>query len=156
MPISTILNMRTEFEDITENYNMNGHAGSSINSLNWFVENGHKSNSLRNGFDDAMENQSVDRSHQQSKRNVCVVLVALSLLEQVLHERKRNTKAFDCGRRDCANTNVGQVHMLSQVHFYQAGHEPFLLHPLGVAPSLHQRHEPILPPQVNSFPGCPC
>jgi len=55
MPISTILNMRTEFEDITENYNMNGHAGSSINSLNWFVENGHKSNSLRNGFDDAME-----------------------------------------------------------------------------------------------------
>lgn len=55
MPISTILNMRTEFEDITENYNMNGYAGSSINSLNWFVENGHKSNSLRNGFDDAME-----------------------------------------------------------------------------------------------------
>ena len=47
--------MRTEFEDITENYNMNGHAGSSINSLNWFVENGHKSNSLRNGFDDAKE-----------------------------------------------------------------------------------------------------
>ena len=55
MPISTILNMRTEFEDITENYNMNGHAGSSINSLNWFVENGHKSNSLRNGFDNAKE-----------------------------------------------------------------------------------------------------
>ena len=53
MPISTILNMRTEFEDITENYNMNGHAGSSINSLNWFLENGHKSNSLRNGFDNA-------------------------------------------------------------------------------------------------------
>ena len=47
--------MRTEFEDITENYNMNGHAGSSINSLNWFVENGHRSNSLRNGFDDAMQ-----------------------------------------------------------------------------------------------------
>ncbi len=34
---------------------MNGHAGSSINSLKWFVENGHKSNSLRNGFNDAME-----------------------------------------------------------------------------------------------------
>lgn len=53
MLISTILNMRTEFEDITENYNMNGHAGSNINSLNWFLENGHKSNSLRNGFDNA-------------------------------------------------------------------------------------------------------
>ena len=34
---------------------MNGHTGSSINSLKWFVENGHKSNSLRNGFNDAME-----------------------------------------------------------------------------------------------------
>ena len=34
---------------------MNGHAGSNINSLKWFVENGHKSNSLRNGFNDAME-----------------------------------------------------------------------------------------------------
>ena len=34
---------------------MNGHAGSNINSLQWFVENGHKSNSLRNGFNDAME-----------------------------------------------------------------------------------------------------
>jgi hypothetical protein len=29
--------------------------GSSINSLEWFVENGHRSNSLRNGFDDAKQ-----------------------------------------------------------------------------------------------------
>lgn len=55
MNVQEILNGRTEFEDITECYNMNGHAGSSINSLKWFVENGHKSNSLRNGFNDAME-----------------------------------------------------------------------------------------------------
>ena len=55
MNVQEILNGRTEFENITECYNMNGHAGSDINSLKWFVENGHKSNSLRNGFNDAME-----------------------------------------------------------------------------------------------------
>ena len=31
------------------------HRGSCINTLNWFVENGHRSNSLRNGFDDAKQ-----------------------------------------------------------------------------------------------------
>ena len=29
--------------------------GSDINTLEWFVENGHRSNSLRNGFDDAKQ-----------------------------------------------------------------------------------------------------
>tara|TARA_A200000159_G_C7083505_1_gene239532 strand:+ start:288 stop:431 length:144 start_codon:yes stop_codon:yes gene_type:complete len=28
-------------------------AGSDIDTLDWFIENGHRSNSLRNGFDDA-------------------------------------------------------------------------------------------------------
>jgi hypothetical protein len=29
--------------------------GSDINTLEWFIENGHRSNSLRNGFDDAKQ-----------------------------------------------------------------------------------------------------
>ena len=49
------LNLRSDFEEITRNFNMNGHGGSDINTLEWFVENGHRSNSLRNGFNDALE-----------------------------------------------------------------------------------------------------
>jgi hypothetical protein len=44
--------LRTEFEEITSGYSM-PQGGSDINNLEWFVENGHRSNSLRNGFDDA-------------------------------------------------------------------------------------------------------
>ena len=50
-----LLNLRTKFEELTKNYNMNSHQGSCINKLRWFVENGHRSNSLRNGFDDAKQ-----------------------------------------------------------------------------------------------------
>ena len=46
--------LRTEFEEITSGYNMS-FEGSDINTLEWFVENGHRSNSLRNGFDDAKQ-----------------------------------------------------------------------------------------------------
>ncbi len=31
------------------------HRGSCINTLKWFVENGHRSNSLRNGVDNAKQ-----------------------------------------------------------------------------------------------------
>ena len=48
-----LLNLRTEFEDITSDYRME--SGSSINNLEWFVGNGHRSNSLRNGFNYAKE-----------------------------------------------------------------------------------------------------
>lgn len=51
--IAELLMLRTEFEEITSGFNL-GVKGSAINSLEWFVENGHRSNSLRNGFDDAM------------------------------------------------------------------------------------------------------
>ena len=54
MNIAEILMMRFEFEELTSGYNL-AVDGSSINSLEWFVENGHRSNSLRNGFDDAMK-----------------------------------------------------------------------------------------------------
>ena len=49
-----LLNLRTEFEECTNNYTIPD-KGSSINKLKWFVENGHGSNSLRNGFDDAKQ-----------------------------------------------------------------------------------------------------
>ena len=49
------LNLRADFEEITKNFNMNGHEGSDINTLEWFVENGHRSNSLRNGFSHALQ-----------------------------------------------------------------------------------------------------
>lgn len=51
MSIGEILRLRFEFEELTYGYNMP--EGSSINTLEWFVENGHRSNSLRNGFNDA-------------------------------------------------------------------------------------------------------
>jgi hypothetical protein len=48
-----ILNLRGQFEELTSGYNMPD--GSDINTIEWFIENGHRSNSLRNGFDDAMQ-----------------------------------------------------------------------------------------------------
>ena len=53
MQLAEILNIRTEFEKLTDGWNVP--EGSTINNINWFIENGHKSNSLRNGFDDAMK-----------------------------------------------------------------------------------------------------
>lgn len=53
MLLAEILNIRSDFEELTRGYNMP--EGSSINTINWFVENGHRSNSLRNTFDDAMK-----------------------------------------------------------------------------------------------------
>jgi hypothetical protein len=49
--LAELLNLRYEFEEITNGYSMPD--GSDINTLEWFIENGHRSNSLRNGFDDA-------------------------------------------------------------------------------------------------------
>lgn len=51
MRIGEILRLRSDFENITRGYQMPD--GSDINTLEWFVENGHRSNSLRNGFNDA-------------------------------------------------------------------------------------------------------
>ena len=50
-----ILNKRTLFEEITKDFNM-GYEDSSkscIDTIEWFIENGHRSNSLRNGFTEA-------------------------------------------------------------------------------------------------------
>tara|TARA_Y200000002_G_C22517751_1_gene594150 strand:+ start:590 stop:826 length:237 start_codon:yes stop_codon:yes gene_type:complete len=53
MNLIEILNKRFEFEEITKGYN--AEHGSDIDSIEWFIENGHRSNSLRNGFDDALK-----------------------------------------------------------------------------------------------------
>ena len=50
-----LLNHRSEFENIVSTLKVPDNFGSSINNLKWFVENGHRSNSLRNGFDDAKQ-----------------------------------------------------------------------------------------------------
>ena len=52
--IQELLMLRTEFEEITESFNMTTH-GSSINIIEWFTENGHRSNSLRPGYGRARE-----------------------------------------------------------------------------------------------------
>ena len=49
-----LMNLRTEFEDISSDFNMSG-SGSCINTLKWFAENGFRSNRLRNGYDRAIE-----------------------------------------------------------------------------------------------------
>jgi hypothetical protein len=51
--LTRIIQLRFEFEEITKSYNMEV-SGSDINSIEWFIENGHRSNSLRNGFNDAL------------------------------------------------------------------------------------------------------
>jgi hypothetical protein len=51
--LTELLTLRNEFEELTAGYSMPD--GSDINTLEWFIENGHRSNSLRNGFDDAKE-----------------------------------------------------------------------------------------------------
>jgi len=52
--VQELLNLRTRFEETTEDFKLDK-VGSDINSLKWFVENGHKSNSLRNGYQTALE-----------------------------------------------------------------------------------------------------
>jgi hypothetical protein len=54
MTLMQLLNLRCDFESHTRDYNMPV-TGSCINTLEWFVENGHRSNSLRNGFSYAKE-----------------------------------------------------------------------------------------------------
>ena len=52
MTFMQVLNLRTQFEDIIRDFNMDSKSG--IDTIEWFIENGHRSNSLRNGFNEAM------------------------------------------------------------------------------------------------------
>ncbi len=57
MSLMQLLNLRSEFEGLTQNFflSVDPWPGSCINTLKWFVEHGHRSNSLRNGFNDAKQ-----------------------------------------------------------------------------------------------------
>jgi hypothetical protein len=52
--VQELLNLRTQFEETTEDFKLE-QRGSDINTLKWFVENGHKSNSLRDGYQMAFQ-----------------------------------------------------------------------------------------------------
>ena len=53
MQLTQVIQLRNDFELLTKDYNMP--EGSAIDTIEWFLENGHRSNSLRNGFADAMK-----------------------------------------------------------------------------------------------------
>ena len=68
MSLIRVLNNRTEFEELTQDFNMSD-CGSSIDTIDWFLENGHRSNSLRNGFVRATEiAQSIKEYHNGCKK----------------------------------------------------------------------------------------
>jgi hypothetical protein len=50
----TVLERRSRFEELSKSFNMSC-VGSCISTIEWFIENGHRSNSLRNGFEEAMQ-----------------------------------------------------------------------------------------------------
>lgn len=51
----TALEYRTRFEELSKTFNMRSDkVKSDISTVEWFIENGHRSNSLRNGFEEAM------------------------------------------------------------------------------------------------------
>ena len=50
--LTQCLFLRAIFEELTRNYNMPD--GSDIDTIKWFIKNGNKSNSLRNGYKRAL------------------------------------------------------------------------------------------------------
>ena len=54
MTIFQILCLRTEFEELASDYAMPQRA-SDIDTIEWFIDNGHRSNRLRNGYERAKE-----------------------------------------------------------------------------------------------------
>jgi len=51
--LTQCLFLRAIFEELTRNYNMPD--GSDIDTIKWFIKNGNKSNSLRNGYKRALK-----------------------------------------------------------------------------------------------------
>lgn len=49
-----ILNIRFSYEEIVKKFTLPSY-DSDINNIEWFLEYGHKSNSLRNGYGDAVK-----------------------------------------------------------------------------------------------------
>ena len=73
MGIFEILNLRYEYEELTSDWSV---GSSDIDSINWFIENGHKSNRLRNGFKRAKEIAHVIKEyHDGTKKTTTRVKV---------------------------------------------------------------------------------
>ncbi len=53
LSVAELLNLRYKFEELTKNYTLPEHE-SHIDIIRWFIEEGYKSNSLRNGFKEAL------------------------------------------------------------------------------------------------------
>ena len=53
LSLTQIIKLRSDFEELTNGYRMP--EGSDINTINWFLKDCHRSNSLRNGFKEAKE-----------------------------------------------------------------------------------------------------
>jgi len=61
--------MRTEFEDVTAEFKLE-RTGSDINTLKWFIDNGHKSNSLRNGYQKALQiAEAIITEYENGRKN---------------------------------------------------------------------------------------
>ena len=54
MSLFEILNFRYNYEEVARKFSLPSY-DSDINSIEWFLEYGHKSNSLRNGYGDAVK-----------------------------------------------------------------------------------------------------
>jgi hypothetical protein len=52
MTIFELLNLRFRWEELASNLNVD--ANSSIQGLKWFVENSHRNNRFKSGWDEAM------------------------------------------------------------------------------------------------------
>lgn len=70
MSLTEMMNLRTRFEHIVEEYKLDSYE-SDINSLKQFIENGHKSNSLRNDFREAMEIAEAIVTEYENVRDDC-------------------------------------------------------------------------------------
>lgn len=53
LSVAEVLVLRYQFEEITKNFTMQ--KGSDINNIEWFIQEGYKSNSLRRGYKKALE-----------------------------------------------------------------------------------------------------
>lgn len=74
MNVQELLNLRTRFEETTEDFKLEQY-GSDINTLKWFIENGHKSNSLRDGYQTAFQ-------------------IAETIITEYENDRQKNNRGF--------------------------------------------------------------
>ena len=68
MNIFQVLNLRTEFDEITKDYTMKEN-NSCIDTIEWFIGNGYRSNRLRNGDKRAKEIAQIIKEYSDGTKN---------------------------------------------------------------------------------------